>query len=72
MSKHAIAEIAEMEVKVANAGPCSSAMKMTMGPATTGKAPNKPARPAPHFRPAKVIKQINSGTMVSLSISSTD
>jgi hypothetical protein len=67
-----MAEIADMAVRVAKAEPCSSAINITMGPATTGKALNKPAIPDPHLRPAKVIRNINSGTIVSLSISSTD
>jgi len=63
--------MADIAVNVANVGPCSSPMKITMGPATTGKAPSKPAMPAPHLRPAKVIKPINIGTIVSLRINST-
>ena len=72
MSKQATAEIAEIEVNAANAGPCSIAMKITMGPATTGNAPSNPAIPAPHLRPAKVIKPINRGTMASLRINITE
>jgi hypothetical protein len=71
VSRQAVAEIADVAVNVANSGPCSIAMKITIGPATTGKALIKPAMLEPHLRPTKVIKPINKGTIVSLRISNT-
>ncbi len=70
--KQAVAEIADTAVNSANTAPCSSAMKIIIGPATTGKAPIKPATPDPHLRPAKVIKPMNKGTKQSLSMRITD
>ena len=70
--KQAVAEIADTAVNVANTVPCSSAMKIIIGPATTGKAPIKPATPDPHLRPAKVIKPMNMGTIQSFSMRITD
>ena len=63
------ADVAEMALIDAKSVPCSRAIKMTIGPATTGNPARRPANPDPHFLPANDIREIKNGTIVNLSIS---